>query len=60
MTKTEESHMLRDIKRTAAATERIARALEQLVNLAKADAEYCEGALDDADISSILDKLKED
>ena len=39
MTKTEESHMLRDIKRTAAATERIAKALEQLVKMATYDAE---------------------
>ena len=39
MTKTEEAHMLRDIKRTAAATERIAKALEQLVKMATYDAE---------------------
>ena len=32
MTKTEESHMLRDIKRTAAATERIAKALERIAS----------------------------
>lgn len=38
MTKTEESHMLKDIKRTAAATERIAKALEQLAKMANYDA----------------------